>query len=65
MDRWKEGQMENLPILQHFVPYRGRCPKGTIDVGNYSMTFAPMGTATLLLNEMNTDKQREAGQGNL
>ena len=20
-------QMENLPILQDFVPYRGRCPK--------------------------------------
>ena len=19
--------MENLPILQYFVPYRGRCPK--------------------------------------
>ena len=21
-----DGQTENLPILQDFVPYRGRCP---------------------------------------
>ena len=21
-----DGRMENLPILQDFVPYRGRCP---------------------------------------
>ena len=27
MDRWTDGQTENLPILQDFVPYRGRCPK--------------------------------------
>ena len=34
MDRWMDGwidrqterRMENLPILQDFVPYRGRCP---------------------------------------
>ena len=29
-DRWMDGHMdvrtENLPILQDFVPYRGRCP---------------------------------------
>ena len=24
------GQTENLPILQDFVPYRGRCPKTDI-----------------------------------
>ena len=31
MDGWTDvrtnGRMENLPILQDFVPYRGRCPK--------------------------------------
>ena len=26
-DGWMDGQMENLPILQDFVLYRGRCPK--------------------------------------
>ena len=26
-DEQTNGQMENLPILQDFVPYRGRCPK--------------------------------------
>ena len=26
MDGWMDGRMENLPILQDFVPYRGRCP---------------------------------------
>ena len=30
MDRWTDGwtdvRTENLPILQDFVPYRGRCP---------------------------------------
>ena len=26
MDGPTDGQMENLPILQDFVPYRGRCP---------------------------------------
>ena len=25
-DKWTDGQTENLPILQDFVPYRGRCP---------------------------------------
>ena len=24
---WTDGRRENLPILQDFVPYRGRCPK--------------------------------------
>ena len=31
MDGWTDGmtdeRTENLPILQDFVPYRGRCPK--------------------------------------
>ena len=27
MDGRTDGRMENLPILQDFVPYRGRCPK--------------------------------------
>ena len=26
-DEQTDGQTENLPILQDFVPYRGRCPK--------------------------------------
>ena len=26
MDGQMYGQTENLPILQDFVPYRGRCP---------------------------------------
>ena len=26
MDGWTDGRMENLPILQDFIPYRGRCP---------------------------------------
>ena len=26
------GRTENLPILQDFVPYRGRCPKIVIEV---------------------------------
>ena len=26
-DRRTDGRTENLPILQDFVPYRGRCPK--------------------------------------
>ena len=25
-DGLTDGRMENLPILQDFVPYRGRCP---------------------------------------
>ena len=25
-DKRMDGQTENLPILQDFVPYRGRCP---------------------------------------
>ena len=28
-DRRMHKQTENLPILQDFVPYRGRCPKST------------------------------------
>ena len=24
---WKDKRTENLPILQDFVPYQGRCPK--------------------------------------
>ena len=27
MNKQMKGQMENLPILQDFVPYRGCCPK--------------------------------------
>ena len=27
MGGWTNVQMENLPMLQDFVPYRGRCPK--------------------------------------
>ena len=31
MDGWTDGRTdertENLPVLQDFVPYRGRCPK--------------------------------------
>ena len=23
---WTDGQTEFLPILQYFIPYRGRCP---------------------------------------
>ena len=26
MDGRTDGRTENLPILQDFVPYRGRCP---------------------------------------
>ena len=26
-DRWTDIRTENLPILQDFVPYWGRCPK--------------------------------------
>jgi hypothetical protein len=28
------GQMENLPILQDFVPYQGRCPKSSPKASN-------------------------------
>ena len=27
MDGQTDGRREHLPILQDFVPYRGRCPK--------------------------------------
>ena len=28
-DKQTDERTENLPILQDFVPYRGRCPKST------------------------------------
>ena len=29
MNRWTYKRTENLPILQDFIPYRGRCPAST------------------------------------
>ena len=31
-----DGRTENFPILQDFVPYRGRCPKSRIPIQNSS-----------------------------
>ncbi len=39
MNERTNGWMENLPILQDFVPYRGRCPKkGKISIGDNERT---------------------------
>ena len=33
MDERTDKRTENLPILQDFVPYRGRCPKRELHCG--------------------------------
>ena len=33
-DKRTDGWMDNLPIIQDFVPYRGRCPKSRAGQGN-------------------------------
>ena len=33
-DGWTDGRMENLPILQDFISYRGRCPKNLLLTAN-------------------------------
>ena len=65
MDERMDGQTENLPILQDFVPYQGRCPataqlqpknyikrgKGTAD------HMMPLGNWFLLKTGQNRSKE--------
>ena len=41
MDGRMNGQTENLPILQDFVPYRGSCPKSSFKAGGISNVTTP------------------------
>ena len=41
-----DGRTENLPILQDFVPYRGRCPK--------SLSASPTGLIEVALRQVDS-----------
>merc|ERR1712055_578070 len=45
------GRTENLPILQDFVPYRGRCPKS---IHSEPLTYRHLHSLTLSLKKVKT-----------